>query len=150
MILGTIVQTQTTEQIHKDFRMVFDFLKSIDLHAFCLNTEREALDSGRIVVAGYHYQGKLEKEARPEAHRKYIDIQLVVSGTERMGWSPLSSCKAVSVNYNEEKDVVFFEDPSSSYFTVSPGEFAVFFPEDVHAPGISEGKIEKIVAKVPV
>lgn len=150
MILGSLEQTQTTEQISKNFKILFDYLKSVDLHSFCINTVKEIIGDERIIVTGYHYQGKQEQDARPEAHKKYIDIQLVVSGTERMGWSPLSSCKVVSINYNEEKDVVFFKDPSSSHFTVSPGEFAVFFPEDVHAPGISEGKIEKIVAKVPV
>ncbi len=150
MILGSLEHTQTTEQIRKDFKIVFDYLKSVDLHSFCLNNVREVIENGKIVITGYHYQGKRMDEARPEAHRKYIDIQVVVSGIEQMGWSGLSRCNAVKEGYNEEKDIIFFKDPSSSYVTVSPGEFAVFFPEDVHSPGISEGKVEKIVAKVPV
>jgi len=58
--------------------------------------------------------------------------------------------KEVSDDYNQVKDITFFADKASTFVTVNPLEFAVFFPEDGHQPGICEGIQRKIVVKVLV
>jgi len=52
--------------------------------------------------------------------------------------------------YNAEKDVVFYNDAPDMYFQLTNNQFAIFFPEDVHAPMIGEGEIKKLVIKVKI
>ena len=89
-------------------------------------------------------------EARLEAHRKYIDIQYVISGVEEMGWKARSRCQRPHDQYDAEKDIEFFADVPDNYVTVLPGQFVVFFPDDAHAPLIGTGEVHKIVIKVPI
>jgi YhcH/YjgK/YiaL family protein len=51
-------------------------------------------------------------------------------------------------DYNSEKDVQFFKDAPDMFFQLTNGQFAIFFPADVHAPMIGEGQIKKLVIKV--
>jgi YhcH/YjgK/YiaL family protein len=67
-----------------------------------------------------------------------------------MGWKPRHSCILPKGEYSEEKDVLFFNDEPDMFFTLHPGQFAIFFPEDVHAPLISEGDVKKLIIKVKV
>ncbi len=89
-----------------------------------------------------------------EAHRRYIDIQYVVSGGEVMGWAHLSAVQSLSA-YNPEKDVQTGTLPAAevSPVLVRAGQACVFFPEDAHAPKLAWGKpdkVVKIVVKVAV
>ncbi len=83
-----------------------------------------------------------------ECHDKNIDIQLCVKGMETIGWKPREKCVTPNGAYNEEKDVRFFSDAPDTFFQLTDGQFAIFFPEDVHAPMIGEGEIKKLVIKV--
>jgi biofilm protein TabA len=67
-----------------------------------------------------------------------------------MGWKPRENCTSQRGEYNAEKDVVFYNDAPEMYFQLNDGQFAIFFPEDVHAPMIGEGPIKKLVVKVKI
>lgn len=86
----------------------------------------------------------------PEAHRKYIDIQYMISGTECMGVAQLEDMTE-EVSANPQKDIWFYHGPMDSV-TVSEGMFTVFFPNDAHAPCVSppEGPndVRKCVFKI--
>ena len=69
---------------------------------------------------------------------------------ETYGWKPREKCKMQNGAYNPEKDVRFFSDAPDMFFQLTDGQFAVFFPEDVHAPMIGEGEIKKVVIKVKI
>ena len=58
--------------------------------------------------------------------------------------------KEPTAPYNPEKDITFFADKPTTYVDVQPGEFAIFFPEDGHAPGIAEGNFRKVIVKVKI
>ena len=97
------------------------------------------------------YSTKPLEQCKLEAHKKYIDIQFMVSGEEQMGYTPLIDQKP-SEEYNPEKDVVFYED-EVSLFTVRKGHFAIFFPDDLHQPCIMLNgalPVRKVVVKVAV
>lgn len=94
-------------------------------------------------------EGRDVSDGKLEGHRKYIDIQYVISGDESMGWCPRSDLPP-SDNYDEEKDLEFFEGTPSSIMKVPPGSFAVFLPTDAHLPLIGKGPIHKVVVKVAV
>ena len=65
-----------------------------------------------------------------------------------MGWkSILTSNKNIN-NYDSEKDFELFNDSPTTYVTVMPGEFAIFFSEDAHAPLIGTGELKKLIFKI--
>lgn len=89
---------------------------------------------------------------RPEAHKDFIDIQYIISGKENIGVAQLKDMDE-EVEANPEKDIWFYKGPVD-YITLTSGMFAVFFPNDAHAPDVSpsEGKntVRKCVFKVRV
>ena len=88
-----------------------------------------------------------------ESHRRYVDIQYIVSGLEVIGWLPIEGLK-VMTPYSEEKDVVFYHNSEGmSRLVLTPGMFAVFYPHDAHRPGCfldKPGQVRKIVVKVKI
>lgn len=93
--------------------------------------------------------GRKIEDGELEGHRKYIDIQYVISGKESMGWSAREGL-VNSVEYDEKRDVEFFEGKPESMVRVSPGSFTIFLPSDAHLPCIGSGPIHKVVVKVAV
>lgn len=67
-----------------------------------------------------------------------------------MGWKPRAKCVDPKGEFNLEKDVIFYNDQPDMYFTLTDGQFVIFYPEDVHAPMIGEGVIKKLVVKVKI
>jgi YhcH/YjgK/YiaL family protein len=97
------------------------------------------------------YDTKPMEQCKLEAHRKYIDIQFMVSGEEQIGITTSQNQKP-SEEYNSEKDIVFYED-EVSLFTLKEGHFAIFFPDDLHQPCIMVDEalpVRKVVVKVAV
>ena len=94
--------------------------------------------------------GRSREQAQLECHRKYIDIQLVLEGTDEMGWKSLADCRNPVADYNAEKDVQFFHDAPATWVATPPGAFCIFFPEDAHAPLVATGNIRKVVFKIAV
>lgn len=94
-------------------------------------------------------QGRAVTDGQLEGHRKYIDIQYVISGEESMGWRATEGLKS-AVAYDEEKDLEFFEGEPESIVRVPPGAFAIFLPTDAHLPLIGSGLIHKVVVKVAI
>lgn len=148
MILSTLSQSSRYAELHPLFRRVFDYIRDTDLYA---------LAPGRYPIVGEdlfaiveQVPGKAKEEARLEAHRKYIDIQLVLEGDEQMGWKPLEDCLNPVSEHSEEKDIRFFHDAPASWVAVPPDHFCVFFPEDAHAPLVSSGMVRKVIFKVAV
>lgn len=83
-----------------------------------------------------------------EAHRKYIDIQYVLSGKEDIEYCDLAMLTE-KVAYSEERDYIGLEG-RGTVLSLNEGDFAVFTPTDGHLPCIGEGTVKKIVIKVPV
>ena len=148
MILDSLQHAGLYETIHPRFKQAFDFLCKTDLLALPLG--KTELDGPNLLVNVFEITGKTPETARLETHNRYIDIQIPLTAPETMGWLAGSELKEVSDDYNQVKDITFFADKASTFVTVNPLEFAVFFPEDGHQPGICEGKQRKIVVKVLV
>ena len=90
------------------------------------------------------------EKAALEAHHRYIDIHVPLKGPETIGWAPTASLKHLRTPYDEEKDVEFYGDSAQALIHLKPGQCAVFFPEDSHAPNIGLGKHRKLCIKIPV
>jgi len=94
------------------------------------------------------------EKGKLESHKKYIDIQVLLSGTEQIGWNHVSALTP-STEYNGEKDVVFYSTPSkfSNFTTLTPALFMIFFPDDGHMPQImlnTPEQVRKAVFKIVV
>lgn len=148
MILDTLNNSGFYFSLHPLFIKAFDFLKNDNL---ILLSEGSHNISGEecfaIVSEG---KGKKLSEAKLEAHRKYIDIQYLVKGSEQIGWKQLTNCFNPTDSYSDEKDIIFFDDKPEFLIKLQPGSFAVFLPEDAHAPMISDGIVKKVVVKVKI
>lgn len=139
--------------------LALDYLKKI---------EGQHLDDGRVTIDGdlvYALVQSYRTEPLPsdssprlEAHRKYIDIQFVVSGSETLGWAPREQL-TVSTPYDAAKDVEFGSASLAALTLVrlTAGQMAVLWPEDAHAPRLAAPTgdeparptdVKKIVVKV--
>lgn len=122
------------------------------------NVDFSQVEPGRYSILGddcfalvQTYETKPLDEGRWEAHRKYIDIQFLAKGKERMGYAATDKLKVVE-DYNESKDVMFF-DGKGEFFDVCEGEFVVFTPQDAHMPSLiahESDDVIKVVIKVAV
>ena len=146
MILDSLENSGWYESVHPRFKQAFDFLRTTDLRS--LPVGKMELDGNALVVNVVEITGKTSQEARMETHNRYIDIQVPVSAPETMGWRAGNKLTQPTDPYNPEKDITFFADKASNFIQVQPLEFAVFFPEDAHQPGISQGVSKKIIVKV--
>lgn len=112
-------------------------------------------DGKNLIDGGAFYsnlttaRGRSKEEATMETHRRFIDIQVPLDKEETYGYTPLADLP--EAEYNEEKDITKYPGVAAqSYVTCKPGMFAMFFPEDGHAPCIGEGDIRKIILKLMV
>lgn len=94
--------------------------------------------------------GKGRDEARLEAHRSYVDIQFSLGCTDVIGWKSTGACTQPAGQYDPETDLELFDDAPEAWIAVPPDRFAVFFPDDAHAPMAAEGELHKVVMKVAV
>ena len=137
---------------HKErWDRAFKFLKDNDLSK--LEVKRYELDGDNLYAPVSEYLTKNEEDARFEAHRKYIDIQYVINGNEKMNIAPITSVLEILNPYDEVKDIEFITVPQIVNFNASPDNFFIFFPGDAHRPGLKDGEnsqVRKIVVKVKV
>ena len=109
---------------------------------------------GRFELEGGAYynvvisKSRKEEDALYEAHRKYIDLQYILSGSEVMGCAPLSSATE-KTPYSEESDCAFYT-AEGSFETYNEGDFVFFFTDDAHMPAIGDGECKKVIVKIPV
>lgn len=149
MIKDRLENAHKYDGLHKNFRMVFEILQSLNFDA--LETGRIELDGKYVYINVDDAKWKKESEARLEAHRKYIDIQLTLDHKERIGVGRTDEMKEVVESYDEERDIEFYGDEIKEWVEIERGEFVIFMPEDAHAPLVGEGDgHRKIVVKVSV
>lgn len=146
MIFDTLANSGRYTALHPLFPRAFEFLRSTDLQK--LTPGRYPIDGEHLIAIVEAAAGRSRNRAKLECHRKYIDIQLVLEGTDEMGWKPLLDCHKPLADYNAEKDIQFFSDAPASWISTPPWAFCIFFPEDAHAPLVSEGNIRKVILKI--
>jgi len=148
MILGSLKNTDVIELYNSLFKMAFDFVRTTDFSM--LEDGKYEIKENDLFLILNTINGKRESEVVTEAHRKYIDIQIPLTGNEVLGWIPIKKCTDIKSAYDEQKDLILFENEPTNFINVETGDFIVFFPDDGHAPGIGKGVIRKVIVKVRV
>ncbi len=126
---------------------VLDFLKSITPDTVPGHYEIDDTAYANVDI----YNTRDIRDCRFEAHKKYIDIQMLLSGEERLDYVSVDGLE-VSEEYNIEKDIMFFKEPKKHFDTVSliPFKFAVLYPYEAHKPQMNIENISQMVKKVVV
>ena len=149
MIVDVLENKELYYGIHKNMKPAFEFIEKAVKEN--LEVGRYELDGKNLFALVQEYDSKTD--AKWEYHRKYIDIQFIVSGIEVMDFCDITKATP-NTEYNAEKDVMFYTDcPKAGTCAVEAGEYAIFFPHDVHKPGMCFGNpapVKKIVVKVKV
>ena len=146
MILDTLEHANRYIPLHPLFQQVFKYLASFDPGSVVPGTyELEGRDLYAIIS---HSPGQQPTPPKLEAHDRYIDLQVTLRGSFDVGWRPRERCTRISVPYDGTKDATLFDDPPETWFPLAAGSFAVFFPEDAHAPKQSPHELLKAVFKV--
>ena len=150
MIIDTLDNAHKYFAINPLFEQAFAYIATVDLSS--IEPGKYDIDGGslRAIYSDKKGMSAAESILKFECHNKVIDIQLCIRGKETIGWKPRGSCLAPKGEYNPEKDVLFYSDAPDTYFGLTAGQFVIFFPEDVHAPMISEEEVKKLVIKVKI
>jgi len=149
MIVDTLNNASKYFSAHPLFAKAFDYISKTDL-ANAADGKADIADGLKSIFSNSQGKTKEASLAKFECHNKNIDIQVCINGEETIGWKPREKCVIPNGEYNEEKDVQFYNDSPDTFFQLTNRQFAIFFPEDVHAPMIGEGQIKKLVIKVRI
>lgn len=148
MIIDRPGNTCHYEKMHPGFAAAFELIRNFDFSG--AESGPAEVDGERLTINVIRGEGKAIEDCKMEAHKRYIDIQYLVSGDEQFGWKLVCDCEQPIGEFDEAKDVIKYNDAPDGWFPLLPGTFAVFFPEDAHAPMLGKGPIEKLVVKVLV
>lgn len=146
MVLDRIAHARHYDVLSPLLARALEYLTSIDWSRRAAG--RHELEGDEVFAIVSDYVTRPSDEVPWEAHRKYIDVQYVHTGVERIGYAALETLR--SGEYDADRDVIDAEG-SGSYVTLVAGAFAVLWPHDAHRPGIAVDAptaVRKIVIKV--
>ena len=148
MIVDVLKNKELYYGIHKNIKPAMEFIEKAV--AENLEVGRYELDGKNLFALVQEYDSKTE--AKWEYHRKYIDIQFIVSGKEIITWDNIKYVPD-GVEYNEEKDIAKFDMEGGTDVVMEAGYYSILYPQDLHQPGRVFDKVEpikKIVVKIAV
>lgn len=151
MILDSLDNRTQYSQLHPGICLALEQLATTDFSSHAPG--KYPIDGDRVFAIVNDYQPKERTQAPFEIHKEYIDVQFVVSGEEQCGCLPLSN-RQPDTDYNAEKDFSEFDSSrlldEANFITLKAGMFAIFFPGDIHMPGVqpSSHTVRKVVVKV--
>ncbi len=146
MIIDSLENIASYQTLNQRLVRALNYLRETDFSGRSVG--EYPLEERDIFAIVSDYSLKTRAQGKLEAHRQYVDIQYLVRGTEMIGYAPLAG-QEILVDYEHEKDCVFYRG-DSSLITLVAGMFAVFFPQDLHMPGIGDPaqQVRKVVVKV--
>ena len=150
MIKDNLKNAQFYYGLGEKFKKAFEYLKSNDL--LKLDNGKYEIDGENIFVSVQDYNTKPESEGKFETHKKYADIQFIIKGEEKIGYTDVTNCTNLT-NYDEEKDIEFLKnnEPENHFAFAKEGDFLIFLPQDAHMPCISicdSSYVKKAVVKI--
>lgn len=147
MIIDKINNIQLYSDINPSIVRALKYLQDTNFRNMSPGKYEIARDEIFSIV--HNYMTKELEDCRLEAHRKYIDIHFMAEGSELIGYS-LFNDQEEATEYDEENDFILYCG-EKNYLKLDVGMFAVFYPSDLHMPGIiidKPAEVKKIVVKV--
>jgi YhcH/YjgK/YiaL family protein len=147
MIYDFLANAETYRHVKPGIALALDYLKKTDFTD--VPSGKYELDGTKVYALVQRYQTKPVAGSVWESHRKHIDVQFVFKGEERFGYVPLSEAPAMTQPYDEKTDAALYA-PAHITLPLKAGQFAVFYPQDIHAPCLAEKDVPSEVIKVVV
>ena len=149
MIFDKLENASCYYGLHKDMEKAFDFIKKAVSEN--LPVGKYEIDGTNVYASVQEYATAPAAEKKFEGHRKYLDIQFIVSGNEAMQLAHISNMTK-NTDYNDEKDVEFYENTDNyTKSVVSANGYGIFLPQDIHKPGLEANgteNVKKILVKI--
>lgn len=149
MIIDILSNASKYYSLHPNFKKAFEYLSQNDINNL-ENGSFEIAEGLKVIAISGEGSTREESIKGFECHDQNIDIQFSIKGPETFAWKPREKCVSPNGDYSDERDVRFFHDKPDMFFELQEGQFAVLFPDDVHAAMIGEGLLKKIVIKVKI
>ncbi|MEM5567065.1 YhcH/YjgK/YiaL family protein [Psychroserpens sp. AS72] len=149
MIVDTLNNAKAYSSLHPLFETAFDYISHKDILSL-EDGKFEITEGLKLIVATGDAKSKEESLKKFECHDAYIDIQICAKGLETIAWKPREKCTIKNGDYDPERDRRFFNDKPDMFFQLTDNQFAIFYPNDVHAPMIGNGEVKKLVFKVKI
>ncbi len=149
MILDLIDNLPLYRGFSENLSKAIDYILNNNLNNLAVGKHEIFNDDVFVIIN--EYETKNESDCVIETHKKYIDIQIMLQGEEKVGFAFLKNQK-ITEQYNEEKDYTFYS-AQLDYQYLRKDNFAIFFPTDLHSPSIKIDNpkfIKKAVVKVRV
>lgn len=152
MIKNSLKYTKNYYNLSNKIKLALEYLEKNDLKVF---------DNGRYDILGddvyvnvQDYTSKAETQGKWEAHKKYIDIQFMIKGTERIGVGEIDNYQTTET-YDEPKDLEFLAVANDNYqfINMNENDFIILYPQDVHMPQIAMNTpsyVKKAVVKISI
>ena len=152
MIITHVNNEIKNKSLEQDIRFCIEFAKKNENKILSLVNGSYDVGYNNIKMNLGKYFTKSENEKFWESHKKYLDVQIMINGTEKVAINDIRDMEVKS--FDEEKDLTILEGDKAFDIVMKTGDVLVFFPNDVHKPelNVSEnddsGNIRKIVTKV--
>lgn len=152
MIKNSLKYTKNYYNLSNKIKLALEYLEKNDLKVF---------DNGRYDILGddvyvnvQDYTSKPKTQGKWEAHKKYIDIQFMIKGTERIGVGEIDNYQTTEA-YDESKDLEFLAVANYNYqfINMNENDFIILYPQDVHMPQIAMNTpsyVKKAVVKISI
>jgi len=149
MVLDTIENADKYLHLGKGISKALSYIQQNDVAV--IEPGRYEIDNDRLIMLVFEYSNNTTDKHKLEGHRRYIDLQYWVSGSELMGHEILNAQPLVE-DYNDKADYAFY-NCNASFSRLLPGMFVIYYPTDLHTAVTdpqSETKVKKIVFKIRV
>jgi len=149
MVLDSIENADRYLHLGEGIANALHYILNNDLSLF--SPGRHEIDEDKLVMMVFDFEATNTDECKLEGHRRYLDLQYWVSGSELMGHEILGSQKVLEP-YDEKKDCAFYSCVAS-YTRLTAGMFVIYYPSDLHTAVVdplSTDRVKKIVFKIQV
>jgi YhcH/YjgK/YiaL family protein len=148
MIIDQITNSHLYYTLHPQIRLAFEYLQHTDLYS--LRVGKNEIDGQNLYAMVQQYTTKPKEQGAWEAHRRYMDLHVVMQGIENIGYA--YSSRLTQGEYDANKDFIRLFG-AGDFLNLYYGNFALFMPEEAHMPGIaidSPAPVKKIVVKIRI
>ena len=126
MILANNAHAAVYRGIHPRLDRVLDCLN--DAFLASVGAETQQLEGDRLYVTRFDYQTQPPEQTFFEAHKRYLDVHVMVSGEEGV---EIASPEGLQL-FDQKGDFFAYRGEAQHRFVLRPGMFLVVFPDDAH------------------
>jgi len=148
MILDIFERADAYRNLHPEFATAIQFVRAQNWQN--IKDGRHPIEAEGMFALIATNPPLSTEVAQLESHQRYIDLQYIIDGTEEIGWKSLKDGLVPTTEYDPKRDIRFYQNRPDCWLKLKAGTFAIFYPEDAHAPGVSTATVRKVVVKIAV